>query len=110
MASCSLLLNIFLLCGYRISKQSDFWSASPHGAKTWVFCGSALSSMDLVGSNFPQKNCLAKCYNFMGELLFICYTFVSSQSHAVAQSRCNLKTGCADKTDFEEETYLLTVK
>lgn len=30
-----------------ISKQSDFWSASPHGAKTWVFCGSALSSMDL---------------------------------------------------------------
>ncbi|XP_017250311.1 BRCA1-associated RING domain protein 1 [Daucus carota subsp. sativus] len=29
------------------SGESNFWSASPHGAKTWVFCGSALSSMDL---------------------------------------------------------------
>ncbi|KAK1397916.1 hypothetical protein POM88_007779 [Heracleum sosnowskyi] len=28
-------------------KQSDSWSTSSHGAKTWVFCGSALSSKNL---------------------------------------------------------------
>lgn len=71
MRSSNLLINNFR-CEHRIPKQSNFWSTSSHGAKTWVFCGSALSSKNLVGSNFEQK--------------FFWWQGATSQSHVALSS------------------------
>ncbi|XP_063950090.1 BRCA1-associated RING domain protein 1 [Daucus carota subsp. sativus] len=46
-ASSSRINNVQNACIIRIPKQPDFWSTSCDGVKTWVFCGSALSSTNL---------------------------------------------------------------
>lgn len=38
-------------CECRTSKQPKVWEASRNGVKEWVFCGSALSAEEKVGSN-----------------------------------------------------------